>query len=264
MACIGAAKQTSDNLFRNDSSFSTVTLWTLTALGLTPSHSNAKTFLAIWRHVGFHMGVSPTILRQYFSNINASDRFLSSMVIHLFSPDGETDTASLNAPTMPILVATTSCPPLYNTLEWNCAVTHRLLGHKLATYLKVPEPSWSMNMKLCIILAVQVVPVIFSRYYGKNTWRGWLEKRRHVYGVGMAMTLQSNLGMRRTKFRLDGKDKSHWDDVAPDLEGAARATRQFREVLAEMFAVLVGVGFLIAYATWRFQAYLIPVHFHSV
>ncbi|EEB88628.1 hypothetical protein MPER_13445, partial [Moniliophthora perniciosa FA553] len=73
-------------------SFSTVTLWTLTALGLTPNRSDAEAFLAIWRHVGFYMGVSPTILRRYFSNIDASDRFLSSMVIHLFSPDDETDT----------------------------------------------------------------------------------------------------------------------------------------------------------------------------
>ncbi|KAL0570507.1 hypothetical protein V5O48_011453 [Marasmius crinis-equi] len=234
-------------------SFSTVSLWTLTALGLTPTREDAQAFLAIWKHVGFYMGVSPIILRRYFCDVDVSDKFLASIIIHLFSPDDEDD-ISFHAPTMPILIATTGRPPLRNTLEWNCAVTHRLLGYELATYLKVPEPAWSMKLKTEAVLALQSVPVLFSRVYGRSFRRGWLEKRRWVYAVGMILTLRGTLGMRRTKFRPGGEEQPKWDDekVKADPELTRKARIVFREVIAEMMAILIWIGAMgLCLDRWR-------------
>ncbi|KAF9263419.1 hypothetical protein L218DRAFT_865226 [Marasmius fiardii PR-910] len=234
-------------------SFSTASLWTLSALGLVPTREDAQAFLAIWRHIGFYMGVSPVILRRYFCDVDVSDKFLASMVIHLFSPDAENDT-SFHAPTMPILIAMAGRSPLYNTIEWNCAVTHRLLGHDLAAYLKVPEPVWSMRMKVSIILGFQSIPVRFGRLYGRTIRSRWLEKRRWIYSVGMPMALRTNLGMRRTKFRPGGEiHPRQWEDerVEPDRDGARRARRVLREVMMEMVTVLLAVSMLGIYVGWK-------------
>ncbi|KAK1232654.1 hypothetical protein PQX77_004216 [Marasmius sp. AFHP31] len=238
-------------------SFSTVSLWTLTALGLTPTREDAQAFLAIWRHIGFYMGVSPIILRRYFSDVDISDKFLASIIIHLFSPDVEDDT-SFHAPTMPILRATTGRPPLRNTLEWNCAVTHRLLGHELATYLKVPEPSWKMNAKAGLVLAIQAIPVLFSRSYGRLIRRGWLEKRRWVYAIGMVLTVRGHLGMRRTKFRPGGEEKPTWDDekVEADPQLTKRATMAFRQVMIEMAGVLISASVVTVFAGWKVYCFV--------
>ncbi|KAL0576428.1 hypothetical protein V5O48_005564 [Marasmius crinis-equi] len=235
--------------------FSTIPLWTLTALGLTASSQDAEAFLALWRHVGFYMGVSPDILRRHWKSAPVADQFLSSMLVHVFAPLNPEDKELFTGPTMPILIAAANRPPGYNSLEWNCAVTHRLLGHELATYLKVPEPTWDAKLKLRVMFLIQAVPVYFTRVYGAHLRRGWLEKKRWAYAVSIALTLRRGLGNRRTKFRPgghDGKlDKLQWEDegVAEDKAVSRKANQAFYEVVGEMAAVLLGCGGATALAT---------------
>ncbi|KAG7098862.1 hypothetical protein E1B28_000765 [Marasmius oreades] len=148
---------------------------------------------------------------------------------------------------MPILIATAGRPPLYHTPEWNCAVAHRLLGHDLATYLKIPEPLWSMRIRVWAVLVSEAIPVHFGRLYGRIIRYGWLEKRRSVYAIVMPMVLRTNLGMRRTKFRPGGDvSPLRWEDesIVPDRDGARKARKMFREVILEMVCVLLAVSAL--------------------
>ncbi|KAL0069356.1 hypothetical protein AAF712_003721 [Marasmius tenuissimus] len=248
--------------------FSTIPLWTLTALGLTASSKDAEAFLALWRHVGFYMGVSPDILRRYWSTAQVADQFLSSMLIHVYAPLHPGDKGLVNAPTMPILIASANRPPTYNTLEWNCAVTHSLLGCELATYLKVPEPTWDAKLKLRVMLIVQAFPVLFTRYYGGLLRNGWLEKKRWAYAVNIALTLRRSLGNRRTKFRPGGQEgafgKLQWEDESipehKDKHMARKANWALYQVMGEMLAVLVGCGGATALLMWK--AYPFMVHYY--
>lgn len=237
--------------------FSTIPLWTLTALGLTASRKDAEAFLALWRHVGYYMGISPNILRRYWKHVEVADQFLSSMLIHVFAPLKEEDNGLFTGPTMPILLAAANRPPAYSSVEWNCAVTHRLLGHELATYLKVPEPDWRMKATARVMFLIQAIPVLFTKYYGGLLRSGWVKKKRWAYATSVALTLRRGLGNRRTKFRpggyAGGLDKPQWEDerVTEDEMVSRKVKKAFNEAIAEMVAVLVGCGGLTLFSIWK-------------
>ncbi|OBZ78280.1 hypothetical protein A0H81_02676 [Grifola frondosa] len=179
-------------------SFSTVPIWCLNRLQMPPTATSASAYLSLWKHVGFYLGVSPDILRRYFSNLHTADKFLASMALHLFSTDDDPITVAAYAPTIPILRATANRPPAYMSFEDNCALTRHLLGPALASHLGIQPTALRARIWMHASLLIQRMPQWFSTWYPR---RGWIRKRREVLREGIARSLRWNLGMRRTSFR---------------------------------------------------------------
>lgn len=256
-------------------SFSTVPIWCLQRLHLPPSPAQVSAYLALWRHVGFYMGVSPSILLRYFSTPNAADKFTVTAALNLFLEELSTSSeASLDAnagsmlrrPTIPILVAVSNRPPLNTSIEYNIALTTHLIGRPLAAHLGLPPASLWTRVKMHACLLVQRVPHYLAQLY---PCKGWLEKRREVLREGMVRTVCWNMGMRRTAFRprtavrddvhekprVNGRRTEvhvHGGELAPgvaEAEGVRgdpvrtrELTRMWKEVFLEMVGVCVAVG----------------------
>ncbi|KAH9887311.1 hypothetical protein C8Q73DRAFT_260350 [Cubamyces lactineus] len=196
--------------------FSTIPIWCLHRLNLPPSPKQASAYLALWRHVGFYLGVSPSILLRYFSSTQTADKFLATAALHLFSDDGpatKTDTdadpavgpnppnrtaMALRGPTIPILVAVSNRPPLNTSLEYNIALTTHLLGPSLSARLGLPPMPLRTRLCMHAFLFVQRIPHYFARLYPRA---GWHEERRALYREGLARSVWWNLGRRQTMFR---------------------------------------------------------------
>ncbi|KAJ8468478.1 hypothetical protein ONZ51_g9608 [Trametes cubensis] len=196
--------------------FSTIPIWCLHRLNLPPSPAQASAYLALWRHVGFYLGVSPSILLRYFSNTGTTDKFLATAALHLFSddtcgpginnnisptlsPSTPNRTAmSLRRPTIPILVAVSNRPPLNTSLEYNIALTTHLLGPSLSARLGLPPTSLRTRLRVHAFLFMQRLPHYFAQLYQR---KGWHEKRRALYREGLARSVWWNLGRRQTTFR---------------------------------------------------------------
>jgi len=234
-------------------SFCIVPLWCLHRLGLPPTSKQAHTYLALWRHIGFYLGVSPAILTRYFRSVPAADKFLASAVFDLFSGDEPLDITTV--PTIPILRAVSERPPSYSSFEYNCAVTRYLLGNELATLLGVPLTSRWMSVKMHSVFFLYKLPVWFSRWYPR---RSWAENRRELLSEGIARSVRFNLGMRRPQFRprteLQGEDHpsgtlaegvEEKEAVVPDYPGAQVLVRKWKEMIAEMVIAHVVVGGLV-------------------
>ncbi|RDX46191.1 hypothetical protein OH76DRAFT_902101 [Lentinus brumalis] len=264
-------------------SFSTIPIWCLHRLHLPPSPAQVSAYLALWRHVGFYMGVSPSILLRHFSTPNAADKFIATAALNLFleelssssNSDTSLDTTAgslLRRPTIPILVAVSNRPLLNTSVEYNIALTTHLLGQPLATHLGLPPTSVWTRIKMHAFLLLQRVPHYFAHWYPR---KGWLEKRREVLREGMMRSVRWNMGMRRTAFRprtavRDSPDPAagvgvHGGELAPgvaEAEGVrgdpARAkelTRMWKEVFLEMVGVCVAacaVGGALGYMGIRY------------
>ncbi|KAJ7573881.1 hypothetical protein C8J56DRAFT_839574 [Mycena floridula] len=234
-------------------SFSTIPLWALSRLGITSDRKSLNAFIALWRHVGFYLGVDPAILSRYFCDVDVADHFLASIALHAFSPDGGSVPFP---PTMPILLAVSNRGPLGASLEFNCAAARFFLGPELATYLNIPETTWMMWLKLHLSFALQKYPVIFGRTYGRYIRTSWVEKRRKVSSQGMARSLRNSLGMRQTVYRPNGENSElenkvkEEEAVIPDFEGAKVLRRLWKEVIFEMVVVSLSGGFLISGVLW--------------
>ncbi|CDO71146.1 hypothetical protein BN946_scf184845.g16 [Trametes cinnabarina] len=242
--------------------FSTIPIWCLNKLGIQPSDSEASAYLALWRHVGFYLGIEPKILLRLFTSTRTADKFLATAALHLFSDDAthapenpaDAQTTILRGPTIPILVAVSNRPPLHTSLEYNIALTRYLLGPSLSAHLELPDTSLRVRLRMHAFLFVQRIPYYFARCYPRKRW---LEKRRTVLREGMVRTLWWNLGLSKTTFRprtmvRDGhaapeessaKDGelapgvAEQEAVRPDPVRAKVLTKLWSEVWQEMVAV---------------------------
>jgi hypothetical protein len=232
-------------------------------LKITPDREQVRAYLALWRHIGYYLGVAPDILTQYFSDPATADKFLASVTLDLFSSDEPLDPRTI--PTIPILRAASNRPPSGSSLEHNCAVTRYLAGDELADHLGLPQTSLFRKLRLYCSLLVQRLPVWFETWYPRQ---GWAQKRRAVMREGLPRTVRWNLGMRRTSFRprtdvrtaagegeggiggelADGVKDA--EAVTPDLAGSQRLTKMWKEVIAEMVGVCIGLGVLTSATAW--------------
>ncbi|KAI0919855.1 hypothetical protein AcV5_001813 [Taiwanofungus camphoratus] len=234
--------------------FSTIPIFCLRRLHLPPSPAHASAYLALWRHVGFYLGVSPSILSRYFSDTSTADKFIATTaLLHLFSTD---DFDASDAPTIPILRAASNRPPAYTSFEHHCALARHLLGPSLASHLGVGPPSLMTSLRLHGALLMQRLPHWFAWWYPR---KGWATKRRALMREGIARTVRWYLGMRRVTFRPRTDINSHAsqdgdsggqlapgvkeaESVPSDPAGVKTLVRQWQEVLAEMISVCTIVG----------------------
>ncbi|KAF9815234.1 hypothetical protein IEO21_04681 [Rhodonia placenta] len=225
--------------------FSTIPIWCLRRLSIPPSDTHISAYLALWRHVGFYLGVSPSILQHFFRHPAAANKFVATSALHLFSTD---DPSSIvDAPTVPILHAASNRPPAFASFEYNCALSYYFLGPALSERVGLVPPRLSVLLRMHAVLLVQRIPHWFARWYPR---RGWLEKRREVMREGIARSLRWNLGMRRVSFRprtdviqslglsedAPVHENHEAESVRPDPAGAA--------VLVRLGVVGVGTSWL--------------------
>lgn len=246
--------------------FAVVPLWALKRLGLEPSPVESRAYLALWRHVGFYLGVSPSILRRYFIEPKTSDMFLASVALSLFSEDQDdtlTPAGDTPSATMSILSAISDKDRLSNknsntSLAYNCTVTRFLVGDVLADRLGLPPSSLLNLAKLRFWTFVHKIPVWFGHWYPRH---GWLEKRRTVFREGLVRSVRWRLGQRQASFRprtdTFKSDDTHEggelaggvkeaESVPRDPAGARHVVRLWRELLFEMIAVLASIALLVA------------------
>ncbi|KAI0674649.1 hypothetical protein C8Q78DRAFT_967687 [Trametes maxima] len=238
--------------------FSTIPIWCLRRLNLPPSLRQTSAYLALWRHVGYYLGVSPQILLRYFSNPQTADKFLVTTAFHLFSDDSSLSSdahvhhpsgAISRGPTLPILVAVSNRPPINSSLEYNIALTTHLLGRPLAQHLGLPPTPLAVRLRMHAFLLAQRVPHVFARWYPR---RAWLEKRRAVMREGLMRTVRGNLGLRRTAFRPrtdvgEGEDAGG-GEIAPGvlederIQTDPERTRMLRKMWSEVWQEMVFVS----------------------
>ncbi|KAI1789447.1 hypothetical protein LXA43DRAFT_974282 [Ganoderma leucocontextum] len=246
--------------------FSTIPIWCLDRLHLPPPPDKASAYLALWRHVGYYMGVAPSILQRHFSSTRAADKFVATAALNLFLEDVPSTPPSLSTPiikgpTVPILVAVSNRPPLHASFEYNIALTTHLVGAPLARRLGLPPTPLATRLKMHAFLLAQRVPHYFAAWYPRTAW---LAKRRAVLAEGMMRSVRGSMGMRRSAFRPRTELHSTQTggpggELAPgrDPARAQVLTRQWSEVLLELVGVSVGAGILASVvAYWSVRSAL--------
>ncbi|OCH86022.1 hypothetical protein OBBRIDRAFT_762060 [Obba rivulosa] len=254
-------------------SFSTVPMWCLRRLHLSPPPACERAYLALWRHVGFYLGVDARILTHYFAHPRTADKFLVSTAFQLFAPSSPlSSTTPVTGPTLPILHAVSHRPPSNASFAHNVALTRHLLGNALSERLGLPQVSLYTYLRMRAALLVQAAFPWFGQLYPRA---GWAAKRRALLREGIPRSLRWQLGMRRVSFRprteaahgaktSEGETHGEVADegaelapgvkeaecVSPDPARAQLLVRAWREVLVEMLGVCAGAGVLVGWTAW--------------
>lgn len=268
--------------------FSSAPLVMLQRFGVQPTTQERKDYIALWRHIGFYMGIEPALLRCAFVDAQAADRALFCTILHLFkqveisaSQHGNQTGAAQprrQTPTIPVLIACADRPPFYTPLSAHVAIARRLLGKSMADFLALPASSARREVLTDLAFVGMQVPILFGRFYPRKSW----EKRKlELVRPLLRRLVVYSLGNKRTRFEMPSsllaesqkkpivetvniETQSHAHiDVAEDKEHNLRLAREWRWLMREMLAVLWLAASLIlivgAFAVLQLCAYL---HFY--
>ncbi|KAG8691511.1 hypothetical protein FRC11_002407 [Ceratobasidium sp. 423] len=240
-------------------SFCTAPLFCLTRLGYYPPVSEQEDYLALWRHIGYYMGIDSEILSRHFSCLSINKKFIASIVVHLLeTPDLENE--CLPPPTMPILHATVNRPPFPATFAYQCALTRFLVGDSLADHLKVPKTSPLEYCRLRTRLLLTKIPYLFGKVY---RLRNWESRRVKVSREGLSRVVRWQMGMRRTVFRPRQED----GEIAPGVEQSEAIVpnvilgqafmREYNLLIREMLGVIGSVVLSVLALGWKASSWVL-------
>lgn len=234
--------------------------------------SSREAYLALWRHLGFYLGIPVPILRKHFGTWERADAFLVSVSAHLF-PIPRTEEERARIPTRSVLQAVAERPVMGTTnagadpagLEYHHALARALLRDEFADELGVPRVCWKARIKVRMSFLAMCIPVWFGEVYPR---RGWEEKRQDCIRRALPRVVCRSLGARRTKFFAggaghardgatkvasveEGEQRPRWQDEKwekVDVESeewvveGKEIMRLWRTLWREMAAVVVGVS----------------------
>ncbi len=236
--------------------FSVAPLAMLQRIGISPTAQEREDLIALWRHVGFYMGIEPAILRTAFCDSRTADRTLWSTILHLFSkveiigaqqgPEGASVGPRMQGPTIPVLIACADRPPFHTPLSAHVAIARRLLGKSLADSLALPASSATREVLTDIAFLGMRIPILFGAIYPRASW----EKRRLTLARPLLRRLiVFSFNNKRTKFEMpsshtaatpEGKEK---DSERINVETRSTSHQEVPKTRSKTWSLFVsGIG----------------------
>lgn len=193
--------------------FSIAPLSSLDRMGVRVSAREREDFVALWRHVGYYMGIQPRLLRRCFRDYQAADCYFFCVSSHHYlglQPE-PTEQMSLSmsqgrglkGAALPLLYSITDRPPVPLSFATNCAISRNLLGDPLADALFLPQTSLKQRLMLPLLLTALVAPSFLFRYYWRVGWRKEAQACLRLYLEGYtAKLIGGKQGTRRATFDM--------------------------------------------------------------
>ncbi|KAJ9477871.1 DUF2236 domain-containing protein [Pseudozyma hubeiensis] len=260
--------------------FSSAPLMMMQKIGLRPTAQERKDYIALWRHVGFYMGIEPALLRRAFVDAHTADRTMFCTILHLFNQvevhtnqSGEHRTTlqpRMQGPTIPVLIACADRPPFHTPLSAHVAISRRLLGKSMADSLALPASSPSREVLTDILFAGMKLAILFGHLYPRKSWE---ERKLQLARPLLRRLIVFSFGNKRTKFEMPtpassasaetgSADKDNIEtqshahsEVPEDKQLITQLAREWRWLMREMYAVLFLVALLglvpVAYLSLR-------------
>ncbi|EPQ25867.1 uncharacterized protein PFL1_06541 [Pseudozyma flocculosa PF-1] len=206
-------------------SFSVAPLASLQAMGIKPTLREREDFVALWRHVGFYMGLEPAVLRACFGNAQTADRTLWCAILHLFgevevSGSGSGDGARahddqaeasngagppttppaprIKGPTIPVLIACADRPPFHTPLAAHFAISRHLLGPSLSDSLGIPPTDALRTLITDVAFLGMRIPIWFGRFYRAE----WERQRLVLARPLLRRLIVWSMGNKRSRFEM--------------------------------------------------------------
>lgn len=242
-------------------------------LGYRLSLEDAEATIALWRHIGFYMGVDPRILRKHFSSWESAETFSATcaQIFILEITEGERLAKARGVepplpPTVPVISAIDTGMGLTASLEFRLAMCRLFLGEDLSRVLNLPPTRPVVGMRLRLALFTMAIPTWFGYFYAAVLpVRGgyWERRRAELMLEGLARMAWFKMGKRRTAYRpRDEKGDMAHDVAEQEIVEADPGTRNafltaWKWLWMEMVTVMALISLLLIYSVWAVTTRLI-------
>ncbi|KAI0223527.1 hypothetical protein L0F63_003843 [Massospora cicadina] len=166
--------------------FSTVIICSLRRLGVHISHQEQEDYIAVWRYVGYIMGVQDL---HHFTTYNRSVILKESVMVHLLDPDESCAKLANN-----VIEACANRPPLFLSKASSAALTHLLLGHEWASQLGLPHSKLHILLMRGWVIGIRSLLQVANRI--NRTWT-----IHHLQSLSYRI-LNAQLGHRKPTYQF--------------------------------------------------------------
>ncbi|GAA5911167.1 hypothetical protein JCM6882_006596 [Rhodosporidiobolus microsporus] len=178
-------------------------IWTIRRMGIHISQREIQAYQACWRHVGYYLGISPSLLtRVYTGPFTTSETFFASLAYSIF-PTGAPPPDPLKTPQYKILSAVCDRPPRGKPIDHHIALCRLALGPKLADQLALPQTSWRWRLPADVETWTGWALLTFGSTYarfGGERGRAWEARRQRWFRRVLELLVVWQLGERRTVY----------------------------------------------------------------
>lgn len=256
-------------------SFSIAPLYTLQRMGISPSEQERQDYVALWRHVGFYMGIEPHLLQRVFRDAASAERFFCCVASHHFlavtrfkrmpSPPPISSTFGMDAeevkrfhfdqgPALPLLYSVAKKPPGNMSFSTLCCMSRFLLGDALANAVSLPAMTHRQYLGIRLRLFILAYPPLFARYYPRRQFA--LSLRENCKGLLRRVMIWSLKG-ETVSFESDRDDKKEGPKADIGKQEGVRLKKQYFGLMIEMLAVSLVVALTSGVALWMGLTWLI-------
>ena len=165
-------------------------------MGYRPRADHAKAYVALWRHIGFYMGLPVPMLRKYLGSYEDAECFFASMLLNVFSDLIPADPSGRD-PAVSMLATATKRGPSWPPFSYHLAIARTLLGDEPADVRGIPKPTFPMSVAVKLTFYLLNAPVYFGYWYIR---RGWLNSYTAMVRNGLVGIVRWGLGVRVVTF----------------------------------------------------------------
>lgn len=244
-------------------------LWCLTRLGIGLTLQEELAYIASWRHIGYYLGSSPTLLRKHYSppssTADPTHRFFACISFHLYAepivPENPYATSTYR-----VLQAVSDRPPQNKSTLYHCELSRALFGPGLSDRLALPRGTWTHRMDVHRYRWYSWSIAHFARYYRAS----WDLRRQELFRTIIVTMVAWQLGERRSKYTWKNEEDhgKRIDQLSSDLyrdEGETSGLQfgvdvekklklEAGSIFLEMGIVLLGLAMAVIAIIW--QVYL--------
>ncbi|KAG9041763.1 hypothetical protein FS837_011772 [Tulasnella sp. UAMH 9824] len=249
------------------SAFAFGPLHCLPKLGFSFTRAEADATIAMWRHVGFYLGIDPTILVKHFRDWETAETFGAMCGQMLDLELHETLEAARDAgveppppSTIALINALGNHVDAARPVAERFALTRYLLGNRASDLLSIPAMPRFTYTKLRLSLFTATLPTHFGHVYATlapQLGSSWERRRGELVLEALGRMTRYKLGMRRTTFRARNVEGELEDtvkeaeSVTRNKEDVARFMKRWRAIWWEMGGVLMAWAVMVGVLGWK-------------
>ncbi|GAA5975680.1 hypothetical protein JCM5350_002690 [Sporobolomyces pararoseus] len=225
-------------------------VWSMTRNGFSMSPREKSAYQVAWRHVGYYLGISPSLLLRYYGRtFETTESSFASLAYAVF-PSGEPPKDPYKTPQYKILSSVSGRPPRGKRVEHHLELCRLCVGPSLAEQLALPRGEWkdvwTVETERLMGWGLMTFGELYSRFGGKRG-QDWEARRRDWFRWVVKLLVVWQLGERRTvsAWREEGKhgeklglEEGEEADLQMGPAVGKRVKSEWKSLLIEMGLVL--------------------------
>ncbi|GAA5909464.1 uncharacterized protein JCM6883_003953 [Sporobolomyces salmoneus] len=178
-------------------------VWSMTRNGFSMSPREKLAYQVAWRHVGFYLGIDPSLLVRYYGrSFETTESSFASLAYAIF-PSGDPPSDPYKTPQYKILSSVSARPPRGKRLEHHLELCRLCIGPQLAEQLALPRGEWkdvwTVEVERLMSWSLMTFGDFYSRFGGTRGKR-WESRRQEWFRWVVKLLVIWQLGEKRTVF----------------------------------------------------------------